>query len=135
MRLSDLPTPCLVLDRQVLQRNLARMAQAAEAGNVAELLIVAVSVGAGEALGAVEGVPVSVAAALLLGAALGDQEGVAVPTGVPLAEAPRLTEAVAPAEPEGVAAALPLGEGGGGQTVVSDVAPPPVPASTRREIL
>ena len=35
MRLSDLPTPCLVLDRQVLQRNLARMAHVAEAGNVA----------------------------------------------------------------------------------------------------
>ncbi|MDR3523773.1 MAG: alanine racemase [Acetobacteraceae bacterium] len=35
MRLSDLPTPCLVLDRQVLQRNLARMAHAVEAGGVA----------------------------------------------------------------------------------------------------
>ena len=29
MRLADLPTPCLVLDRGILKRNLARMAAAA----------------------------------------------------------------------------------------------------------
>ena len=28
MKLADLPTPCLVLDRGILQRNLDRMAQA-----------------------------------------------------------------------------------------------------------
>jgi D-serine deaminase-like pyridoxal phosphate-dependent protein len=35
MRLTDLPTPCLVLDREILHRNLARMAQAVEAAGVA----------------------------------------------------------------------------------------------------
>jgi D-serine deaminase-like pyridoxal phosphate-dependent protein len=35
MRLSDLPTPCLVLDRQVLNRNLARMARAIDGKGVA----------------------------------------------------------------------------------------------------
>ena len=43
MRLSDLPTPCLVLDRQVLQRNLARMASAVEAGGVTGGLTVRVA--------------------------------------------------------------------------------------------
>ena len=35
MRLTDLPTPCLVLDREVLRRNLARMAQEVEKSGVA----------------------------------------------------------------------------------------------------